>query len=328
MRYFLAIFAGLLMAAGAAHAQVAAPSLAPLQPGSFTANPATLQWSGSSYMGAALLSGEFTETNGGAPVTQDDGGVDGTVLQLRAVGEMFSAGVEIVNLEVKTGNAAAGTANFDISFFNLGLAAFVTDTISVGVGIENKDIDFTITAPVPQPTQTDEFSTTLVGGAIRLTDTIFLGAVLGNETVTPGGSTTEFDRNLMRAGAAILSINSGFQVHLEAYLENRDAFEVPQGGGGVEKALEEKSTTLVAEVVWNNILLGVHLINANSTTVDPAGVTTGDEDETETILIVGWVPEDGLSFVASLSTEETEDNLSAGSSREVELISVGIAYVF
>ena len=328
MRNFLAIFAGLLIAAGAAQAQVAAPSLAPLQPGSFTANPATLQWSGSSYFGGALLSGDFTETNGGAPVPQDDGGVDGTVLQLRAVGEMFSAGVEVVNVEASTGNATDGAEDREVSIFNVGVAAFVTDTISVGVAMEDLDRDSTDTAPAPAPTQTDEFSTTVVGGAIRLTDTIFLGGVLGNETVTPGGSTTEFDRNLMRAGVGILSIESGFQVHLEAYVDNREAFEVPQGGGGVDKALEEKTTALVAEVIWNNILLGVHLINTNTTDVDAAGVTTSDEDVSETILIVGWVPEGGLSIVASLSSEELEDNQGSGDTEDLDLFSVGVAYVF
>jgi hypothetical protein len=328
MRNFLAIFAGLLIAAGAAQAQVAAPSLAPLQPGSFTANPATLQWSGSSYMGAALISGDFSGTNAGVPDPQLEGDLDGLLLQIRAVGDMFSAAAEILNIEASLGNPTVGAVDFEASFFNVGVAAFVTDTISVGLGIENKDEDFTLTAPVPAPTQTDEFSTTVVGGAIRLTDTIFLGGVLGNESVTPGGSTTEFDRNLMRAGVGILSITSGFQVHLEAYVDNREAFEVPQGGGGVDKALEEKTTALVAEVIWNNILLGVHLINTNTTDVDAAGVTTNDEDVSETILIVGWVPEGGLSIVGSLSSEELEDNQGSGDTEELNLLSVGVAYVF
>ncbi len=72
----------------------------------------------------------------------------------------------------------------------------------------------------------------------------------------------------------------------------------------------------------------MHLININETDVDAAGATTSDDDISETLVVVGWVPEGGLSIVGSLSTAKTDDNVNSGDTAELDVISLGAAYLF
>ena len=138
MRYFSLTLGLLLVVSGAAFGQVAAPSLNPFLLGDTAKNPAALQWSDASHISAAIINGDQTAETGGLVDPANEGDIEGTFVQARAVGEFFSAGVEIANVDFTLGNSTVGTTDEELELSQVALALRIGDSLAVfaqiGVG--------------------------------------------------------------------------------------------------------------------------------------------------------------------------------------------------
>ena len=337
LRLAALMLAALLAAVGAAQAQVAAPRLAPLQFGSLTANPATMQWSEFSHVGAVIAKGEQTAEINGVSLPAGEGDSNAQGVQVRKVWESFSLGAEIASLEFEIGNSTDGFRNTDISVFNAGLAFRVGESVTLGLAVEKTDIDesrFDPAATPPATQQSFELSLTLAGISVRLGEVYFVGAALGKETVTADFLPNELDRNVIRLGVGLSTgmrdpeeradaEATRFQVHLEVFREVRDPFEI----GPVARSSDTTTDGFVAELLWGSIILGFKGTTKTEEEIDGAGVKTGDTESREGEITIGWVPEKGLSLLISLSKQEIEDKLSPATA-EGNSIVLGVGYVF
>ncbi len=313
-----------LAATGAAQAQVAAPMLAPLAFGTITANPATLQWAGYSFVGAALGRGDKTAEKGGAADPAEEGDFEVRLLQGRAVGEFFSAGFEFAKAEEHLGNSAVGSKDTEFSILRAGFAFRIGEQLALGLGIENlnlKDSASTVEA---------DFSLPLAGVSVRLADVFFLGAAAGKENLEANVLPNEVDRNVIRYGVGLRTGDrkagaeaARIQVHLEAWRETREAFEL----GPADKLFETESNGFVAELLWGAVLIGFHTSTVTEKELN-AGVP--EEDETRDAgIMLGWVPGQGLLLTLNLSREEREEKLpDPTASDERKSVTLGVGYVF
>ncbi|MCZ6842139.1 MAG: hypothetical protein O7G32_04830, partial [SAR324 cluster bacterium] len=134
-----------------------------------------------------------------------------------------------------------------------------------------------------------------------------------------------FKRKVRRAGVALYTAPGNFQTHLEVYAEARDHFVT----SATDFSNDTKLTGVMAEILWGSFLLGVQSTTETEKGFDAASTPSDENLETKaTIVTVGWVPEGGgLSLVLSMETEEETDKV-ANEVLELEIVSVGLAFVF
>ncbi|MCZ6647135.1 MAG: hypothetical protein O7B79_12950, partial [SAR324 cluster bacterium] len=89
------------------------------------------------------------------------------------------------------------------------------------------------------------------------------------------------------------------------------------------------TTGIMAEILWGSFLLAVNVTSETAKGFEAADVPPEEDVETKaTIVTVGWVPEGGgLSLILSMETEEETDKV-ANEVLELEIVSVGLAFVF
>ena len=310
--------------AGMAMAQVAAPQLTPLQIGSTTANPATLQWNDSSLIGGGLSSGDQTAVSGSAPDPANEGDFKANFVQGRIVYDFFSIGAETASIEIDLGDSAVGVTNEELIVTQYALAFRIGDALALGVGQEK--LEFEQSQP-PTPTTTFELSLPIAGVSLRLADIYYLGLAAGTENLKANFLVGEFDRKVTRYGAGLRTERNNFQFHVEVARENREPFKVTAFGQTFD-ALEQTASTAVAEAIWGNILVGGLVATRTQRSEDPAGAPTEDEEISERTIAVGWVPKIGMSLVVTINTQETEDKVNPGDRVEQETVAVALGYLF
>lgn len=291
----ISLILAVLVAPGAAQAQIAAPRLNPVTIDSLQVgpnrlikafNPAVLPWSGASRVGLARSDIEVEFSAFGTTTTINSG--DGIMVQGRYVGEFFALAAESYQPEL------VGTSSGAISDYDglLGAAAFrFGDLFSVGVSQQS--------AEVVDPTSTDSATLPLLGATVRIVETIFVGLAAGDETLekTAAGVSTEADRTITQFGVAYLSRDPENGLHLEYYRQTVDSINDPVFG----TEDEEESAAFTVELIFSNILVGYESLDIEAS--DATGAVV--EDVGLTTISLGWAPEEGLSIVASIQEEET-----------------------
>lgn len=302
---------------GPVWSQIAAPRLNPVTIDSSLVspnrlipafNPAVLPWSGASRVAVGRSDLEAEETVLG--ITQSTNTGEGTVVQGRYVGESFALAAESYQLEL-TDISTGALSDFDSS---LVAAAFrFGDMFSAGVSQQ--------TAENVNGTNTDSATLPLLGATVRIGESIFVGLATGEETVENinAGVSTEADRTVTQIGVAYLARDGENGLHLEYYRQTVDAIDDPSYG----TEDEQESAAFTVELIFSNVLVGYEsmdneISDTTGTVVEDVGLTT---------ISLGWVPEEGLSIVASLQEEETT-NAASGNVFRIETTVIAIAWLF
>ena len=170
-------------------------------------------------------------------------------------------------------------------------------------------------------TSTDSATLPLLGATVRIGESIFVGLATGEETVenTSAGISVEADRTVTQIGVAYLARDGENGLHLEYYRQTVDAIDDPSYG----TEDEQESAAFTVELIFSNVLVGYEsmdneISSATGTVVTDVGLTT---------ISLGWVPEEGLSIVASLQEEETT-NAASGNVFRIETTVIAIAWLF
>lgn len=319
MRFIGFIFVSLILFAGIAQAQIAAPLLNPLAiegtvvtPGRVLKpiNPAVLSWSGSSRMGGAIIELEASDVVGGVDTGISKEG-DGKVLLGRFVGEFLSVGVEVYQHEL-TDTQTGDTNDFDGSMVSVALQ--FAEMISIGAGQQEAEFS--------DHSFQDLHSIPVAGVTLRLAEVFYLGAASGTETHTKSdvGLSQELDRAVTRVGVAYHMRNGDNGIHAEVYQEAVASGEDVLTGFTDD---EEASNGFTVELVFANILLGVQSIDTETTSTADVVI----EERSKTTLSLGWVPEEGLSLVANMVEEEQTDPTS-GDQTLLDTAIIGVGWLF
>ena len=170
-------------------------------------------------------------------------------------------------------------------------------------------------------TETTSANMHLLGATVCIGESIFVGLATGEETVENinAGVSTEADRTVTQIGVAYLARDGENGLHLEYYRQTVDAIDDPSYG----TEDEQESAAFTVELIFSNVLVGYEsmdneISSATGTVVTDVGLTT---------ISLGWVPEEGLSIVASLQEEETT-NAASGNVFRIETTVIAIAWLF
>lgn len=305
MRKILLTAAAFFLLAGAAQAQVAAPSLSPFGLGE---NPAVLPFSGSSRIGAAILDVEQEITSGGVTSTLASG--DGMALELRLIGETFSFGVTSSNITVDLDPALnPGGGSFESDSSTLALALLLGDSFAIGLGqISNKDTISSVTF-----NEVTEETLTSGGLVWKLGDTFYLGGTAGTETVDlldNGGVQSEGDHGVTALGAGWYWRDGSKGFHAEAFKRDTESLDLKDAGGITRFLKTSETTGITLEVLFSNILLGVETSTADEASADfLTGFAVQTNEIKSTDISIGYAPEEGLAIVLGLlESEDTDQN--------------------
>jgi len=304
MRIALLSLAAMVVMAGAAAAQVAAPSLNPsiVLFGAPT-NPGVLIWDVPSRIGGTVSKAELDSPIGSKVL-------DGNAKTLLAtwVGQNVAVGALAERLRLSAVAPFTGAINLDANAVQA--AAQFADRFSLGLGHESSHIEDT-TAGGGSP---EDLKLPVAGATLRLGDTVFLSLAGGTEKVAKQGVPEE-TRGVNRLGAAFYSRGKAGAVHLEAFREHRAA------SGTVEP--EQTTTGFTAEALWGPVLLAYE--GHKNAKKDSTGASQG-EDKVSNIA-VGWVPDQGLSIVLASGTLKSTDATGA-TQGEVKQTTVGATWLF
>jgi len=314
MRRIPVILAALVMIAGTAQAQVAAPSLVPTAPrvldptsvpaeANFTpANPAAMQWGAPSRVGIGTLRSRLTSD---APNT-DDLTYQGNYGGARLVGESLSLGAEVASI-----SEVESTFALDNSSANAALAAQFGGWMAFGVGYASNTIEF--------GNSTDESTTPSGGVSLRLGESFFVGGALGEQSLShsdddPLSPDFEASRRVEWYG---VGFRTGGDVlfHAEINVENRRHYEIngrESGGYRVQQGVLELN-------VWN-ILLAARAgsVDTKIKGKSPLGYTAAD---------IGWAPLQGLALMLHVERLQDDDTAS-GYTDTFETTAASVAYQF
>lgn len=326
---------GLLIFAGTAQGQIAAPRLnTVIQAAGTPFNPGVLSWNERSLVSFLVVPDvtvEDEDQTTGAITPLGSG--SGAGLGVRLIGETFSFAVEAFGVEIDAEpivNPPLG-AKFETGDSLLVFSAKIGDTISVGIGLEgfeDKDTDNNTGVSA-----TVEGGLGNIGGVWMLTDTFFLGGSVGSETVKDdnfGTPALEADHNIARIGAGWYWRDGDGGFHAEVYKEKMEVLEFRDNNGILQFAEEEDSTGVTLEVLFSNFLLGIESLKSTIDTLDPFALPQRVKiEEEEVTLTLGWMPEDGLSIALALvGSEETDDDPTNTTLERIEAAVIGVSWAF
>lgn len=307
-KLFGTIFASLVLLAmaGTAMAQVAAPTLGPVNfPNLYRQNnPATSPWRAHGYAGATVARVEMEAA--GAPVSPAAKG-SGKQFDLNLVGQQF--GLEVSRFDFSA-SVDASLGGGDLALANTSVLAGmrIGDVVGIGLGHERQE-DNSSTGPGP-----DE-DLTLAGVNLRLFGVLFLGAAGGTVKATdPSG--VEFDQPLMRYGIGLV-FGDANRFHAEWFHESKDAFQDLALGLTRDGRNTDGATV---EALLGSFLFGYHA--RNSETVDTVGTVFGKEKWRT--YSVGWYPSAGLS----LGAFATNVDITGGGPDQVKFSGVALGWAF
>jgi len=274
------VCAAVLLAAGTAEAQVAAPELTPAAPRYYRANdlgtnsatitadnPAALQWGGPSRAAFGLIKLD-TQPTGAA-----DQKYNGYFVGYRGVNDGWAFGLE--HLDVK--QDASGSLHETESSGHLSYQ--ILKGLALGAGLDRGVGD-------TGAGDTKVLDKTL-GLSVNLGETFYLGYAAGQDDLdnSTGVSAT---RSTAMIGVA-LRLKGAWNWHIAYDKLAKGDFDNGVGGGF-------DLTTFTLQVGLGNLLLG-----AQSVKRDPKG---GGSEFKATVIDVGWVPEKGLTLSGRLSNGE------------------------
>jgi hypothetical protein len=310
IRFIALTVTAVLLAAGTASAQVAAPSLNPTPTLRFApGNPAVLPWDGPSRVGAAYGPLELADSAGVKLA-------DGSHFAVGALwsGPTFTVGAQVVSISADLDPVTSppgGSASIDALSF--AVAAQFAGMYALGLAYEKSDQ----TDPGNDETET----TPLFGATVRLGDVFYIGVAAGTATREDNLSPPdELKRSVLNYGIAYHWREKDRGLHIEYYHGNRQGVDDPLIGYNVD---EDDTAGFTLEGIVANFLLGYQIQTRDST--DAAGIAQGSTKST--VITVGYVPAPGWSIVASLLSDESLD--TAGVLQDaLDVTSVGVALRF
>ena len=290
MRRLIQLVLGLVALAafaGSAAGQVAAPLLNPTALMITTENPAVLQWSTPSRITLGYFDGSNTNFNA-AGVQTNVTDLSGGYVQARAVGESFAVGAERLQLDIKPQVGAA----IDYVETQVAAAGQMGGMVALGVGQDK-------ITQTPAGGVADSNTLGLGGASLRFWERIYLGAALGTESLDLS-PTSSVSRDVMRAGIGFHMRGADSGLHLEVTRETRAAYTVEVPPGVSVDRDEETLDGAHVEFIVANILVG--LASRQWKVRNPTAATGWDEDNK--IVVLGWVPAQGLAVVLRHETRE------------------------
>ena len=275
-------------------------------------NPAVDIWRDASHLGVGVGNHDSSASVSGPQGNFDVATGDSQTVQLALVGEMFAFSARVANHDMEI-DPGLGTGTFTIDTAHVGLSAKLGEILSLGVGFQSEENHDETQGPGNEITLKEEMP--LGGVTLRLGEMFFVGGAYGTETVdaeSPQGPASG-DRAVTNIGVGIQTRDGDTGFHIEIYKSTEDLLELFEPGGNEVYSSEGEKTGATLEVVFSNILLGVESLNSTSEVNNPfppPGVPvlrTGESKET--MLSVGWIPQEGLSLVVSATENElTEYN--------------------
>jgi hypothetical protein len=298
-------------------AQVAAPSLLPVNPmlavnseidsdgpefraGFVTLNPAAMQWGGYSYVGAGAVQGS-EKREGTNPIDQDS---SGNFYGARGVWEYLSLAAEGIGFE---GGEADSRINLDVA--NAALAGQAWNWIALGAGYS------AVNARLSSNGVTlGKFDSTIrtVGTSLRFGEYFYVGAASGEEILH---EPKEAVRGVKSYGVAFRN-DGEVRMHLEYYKNDKEALDFGNGPDA-----EEHSGTSVLELGWGSFVLGYRLFDRER---EDSG---GTKNFVGATLSVGWVSQSGLAILLHGHRGESTQSVSSDALiGEYQAVSVAWAF--
>lgn len=315
MRTLVFSLAALLMAAGMAAAQVAAPSFNPTPTISLTTpNPAIAPWDGPSRIGASVGKLKFDDPIT-TPTVNPDATGNTTGLLAQYVGDMFAVGVAQSTIKI----------DFDASLGG-GFAKSTGQVVQAGVQFAKR---FSLGVSQELVKQTDsaggnqENKTIWAGGTVRLADVVYLGAAYGSETQKDKAANPQLqlDRKARKIGVAYESRDKDRGLHLEFYKTFAPAAADPT----ISFTADESDVTGGAvEFVVSRFFFGYSQTKEKAK--DIAGVAK--DSTTSKTLSLGFVPEQGLAIVLNHFANENNDPVTGVTTGKASATDIGVAWMF
>jgi len=300
--------AAMLVMAGAASAQVAAPLLNPtpiLSPS--PSNPATASWDMPSRVAAAASRTEFDAPAVASPFAK--GGSVGALAEY--VGDRFAFVAAGQRLKVDAEPSVGSGSNTQTSSIVAASVQF-DQTYSVALGQEHLRTENTI-----PPAGTIDETTPLLGATVRLGNALYLGMAGGTAKFAPGGG-PQVDRGVLRYGIAYAWRDKTGGLHAEVYADQRKA-----GTNGPSVANGQNATGGTLEVRAGSLFAGYE--GRTSKKEDPSGASTGKD--VFTTISVGWVQDPGWGMVLSSNTIDVKD-ASGVTVLKAKQLSLGVSWMF
>jgi hypothetical protein len=283
----------LLLAAAAAHAQVAAPDFLPGAPRIFAIgqvmingtsitpdNPAALQWGGPSQLALGTLRNMDAVTSAST---------SGTYFGGRHVAQRWAGAFEYAS---DTDDASLAKEKV----IGLSLSGTLGDSLAVGYGYESYKND------VATISVTDN----ALGASWRLGKSFYVGGAISSSKGDDG--LTSADRNTTLYGLA-LRTEGNTRFYLAYDVVDRDTFSNTIAFGVTQ-------TTMAAQVAFGDLVLG-----ASSNSLDRKDIASNLKSR---VVSIGWVPvKGGLSLV--VHSMSGTDALSGASEKGTNLT---IAYLY
>lgn len=310
---------GLCLLTGVAHAQVAVPSLNPAAQGDTATNPAAQQWGAPSRVVAGMTQGTSVTTPGTVGAEDLEFDLNSTVLIARGVGESWAIGAEGTSTTFEATAPDTLDVTGNTSTTEVAVSGLIGDFLAIGIGQQSSSF-------VVDDDYTDEATLPLIGVSVRLAETIYLGAAAGNETLrhdpdSPTGFDYEESRQVVRYGAGFRTGDdtSGFRV--EYNVETRQPITVELTPITEVDIQESVTNTASLEFKVANILVSAFVTNSEAD-------QSGDVVKTNaTDISIGWVPMEGLTVVASVSTQTTTND-SNDDEEKTNITGVAVGWMF
>jgi hypothetical protein len=312
VRFAAVLLAALLVAAGSASAQVAAPMMNPvITPFGAPTNPGVLSWDVPSRVAVS-----YSPTNFEAPTSAFVPASPFAKGSIRAavatwVGQRFAVGAAQSSARLEGEPTTPGSFRSDATVVEV--AVNFAERLALGIGHNSsKESAAIFGAP-------DQKETSNEGGlSWRVADALFLGGAAAHGSLEEG--TESAGRNARRAGLGFYSRGKGGGVHLEAYAGTTDAVVLPSDSSAAPKV---ETTGATVELLWGPVLIGGYGRRDDKTDFNPANNTR----ETSTTAVLGYVPEAGWSIVLATGNFRT-DNTSGVETFVVKTTTLGIGYLF
>lgn len=282
-----------------AQAQVALPRIIPGAPRVLNArfpveaensfvptNPAALQWGGPTRFGGGLIDGVSSHA-----ISQMSGTIAGKFSGFRLVGETLAVGGQITDytLESNYGFPSAKSAS------TLALSFRLPASFAYGYSVTNSTLEMT---DISQTTST-EFSKSLLGFSIKMSENWYIGAAVGNEeeTRTLPGPLATLERDVRMSGIGFRSTGSVIW-HMEASLVDSGDLVAMDGSKTYGHLLKQG----VLEVAFWDLIFGITSYN-----VAGSG-TRNNETISGYTLDYGYAPFSGLTITGRFERSTYDAN--------------------